>query len=138
MPNESYDVIIVGAGPGGLACARALAGSGKRVLVLEKAASLGKKICAGELTAKVLPDEDFERGRPWTRIHVGNDHSSHALDLPQQAAAILLDGGLGHARPPQRAAALAIAVGPVLADGPLRLAGGDGEAERSQRGSGGG
>jgi flavin-dependent dehydrogenase len=64
MQSESYDVVIVGAGPGGLACARALAGSGKRVLVLEKAASLGKKICAGELTAKVLPGEELDRGRP--------------------------------------------------------------------------
>jgi flavin-dependent dehydrogenase len=86
METESYDVVIVGAGPGGLACARALAGSGKRVLVLEKAASLGRKICAGELTAKVLPGEQFDRGRPWTRIHVGNDFISHALDLPRPFA----------------------------------------------------
>jgi flavin-dependent dehydrogenase len=86
MQLESYDVVIVGAGPGGLSCARALAGSGKRVLVLEKAESLGKKICAGELTAKVLPDETFDRGRPWTEIHVGNDHTSHALSLPRPFA----------------------------------------------------
>ncbi len=86
MQVESYDVVIVGAGPGGLACARALAGSGKRVAVLEKSASLGRKICAGELTAKVLPGESFDRGRPWTRIHVGNDRRSHALDLPRPFA----------------------------------------------------
>ena len=86
MQSESYDVIIVGAGPGGLSCARSLAGSGQRVLVLEKAESLGKKICAGELTAKVLPGEEFDRGRPWTEIHVGNDHTSHALRLPRPFA----------------------------------------------------
>ncbi len=86
MDTESYDVVIVGAGPGGLACARALAGSGKRVLVLERAASLGRKICAGELTAKVLPGESFDRGRPWTTIHVGNDHTCHKLDLPRPFA----------------------------------------------------
>jgi flavin-dependent dehydrogenase len=86
METESYDVVIVGAGPGGLACARALAGSGQRVLVLEKSADLGKKICAGELTAKVLPGEEFDRGRPWTQIHVGNDRQTHALDLPRPFA----------------------------------------------------
>lgn len=86
MQVESYDVVIVGAGPGGLSCARTLAGSGKRVLVLEKSAGLGKKICAGELTAKVLPDEQFDRGRPWTEIHVGNDHGCHTLALPRPFA----------------------------------------------------
>jgi geranylgeranyl reductase len=86
MQTESFDVVIVGAGPGGLSCARALAGSGQRVLVLEKSADLGKKICAGELTAKVLPSESFDRGRPWTEIHVGNDDTCHALKLPRPFA----------------------------------------------------
>jgi geranylgeranyl reductase len=86
MQTESFDVVIVGAGPGGLSCARALAGEGQRVLVLEKSMDLGKKICAGELTAKVLPDESFDRGRPWTEIHVGNDLTCHALKLPRPFA----------------------------------------------------
>lgn len=86
MQTESFDVVIVGAGPGGLSCARALAGAGQRVLVLEKSADLGKKICAGELTAKVLPGESFDRGRPWTEIHVGNDNTCHALKLPRPFA----------------------------------------------------
>ena len=63
MQVDSYDVVIVGAGPGGLSCARALAGSGQRVLVLEKSEALGKKICAGELTAKVLARREL-RSRP--------------------------------------------------------------------------
>ena len=86
MQVESWDIVIVGAGPGGLSCARALAGSGQRVLVLEKSDSLGKKICAGELTAKVLPGEEFDRGRPWTEIHVGNDYGSHVLKLSRPFA----------------------------------------------------
>jgi geranylgeranyl reductase len=86
MRDESFDVVIVGAGPGGLSCARALAGSGQRVLVLEKSANLGQKICAGELTAKVLPGEIFDRGRAWTGIHVGNEHTSHAVALPRPFA----------------------------------------------------
>ena len=84
--NDVVDVLIIGAGPGGLSCARALAGSGKRVVVLEKSQSLGKKICAGELTAKVLPGETFDRGRPWTEIHVGTDQTCHRLALPRPFA----------------------------------------------------
>jgi flavin-dependent dehydrogenase len=54
--------------------------------VLEKCAGLGKKICAGELTAKVLPGETFDRGRPWTEIHVGNDKTSYPISLPRPFA----------------------------------------------------
>ena len=86
MQEERFDIIVVGAGPGGLACARSLAKSGKSVLVLEKSDALGKKICAGETTAKVLPGESFDRGRPWTEIHVGNDRSCHKLSLPRPFA----------------------------------------------------
>lgn len=47
-------MVIVGAGPAGLACARKLAVSGARVLVLEKNKSVGPKICAGGLTGKTM------------------------------------------------------------------------------------
>jgi menaquinone-9 beta-reductase len=46
----SYDVIIVGAGPGGLACATAAASHGMRTLILERKLALGKKVCAGGIT----------------------------------------------------------------------------------------
>ncbi len=46
----AYDVIIVGAGPGGLACAEAAAGHGLTVLVLERKECLGRKVCAGGIT----------------------------------------------------------------------------------------
>jgi geranylgeranyl reductase len=49
-----YDVIIVGAGPGGLACARKLGNAGKKVLLLEKNKVIGPKVCAGGLTGKGL------------------------------------------------------------------------------------
>lgn len=67
---EKYDVLIVGAGPAGLFCAENLAGSGLRVLVLEKNEVPGDKICAGGLTEKDLellpvPDELIE-----LRMHV--------------------------------------------------------------------
>lgn len=44
---EKYDVIIIGAGPGGLNCAYHLRNSGKKVLVLEKNEGIGIKVCAG-------------------------------------------------------------------------------------------
>ena len=44
-------------------------------MVLEKNDRLGKKICSGEISPKVLPDEKFDRGHPWTEITVGTDDS---------------------------------------------------------------
>lgn len=46
---ESYDVVIVGAGPAGLACAQKLAKTDKKVLLLEQNKIIGPKICAGGL-----------------------------------------------------------------------------------------
>jgi geranylgeranyl reductase len=47
-----YDVIIVGAGPGGLKCAEILSQQHKRVLLLEKNEAIGPKVCAGGITRK--------------------------------------------------------------------------------------
>lgn len=49
---ESYEVVIVGAGPGGLACARKLSEAGKKVLLLEKNSVIGPKVCGGGVTGK--------------------------------------------------------------------------------------
>jgi flavin-dependent dehydrogenase len=49
---ELYDVIIVGGGPAGLKCAEILGHSDKSVLLLEKDAVFGDKLCAGGLTRK--------------------------------------------------------------------------------------
>jgi geranylgeranyl reductase family protein len=62
---KHYDVVIVGAGPAGLRCAEILGKSGKKVLLLEKKAKVGDKICAGGITSKTLeiidiPDDLFE------------------------------------------------------------------------------
>ncbi len=45
-----YDVIIVGAGPGGLACAERTAALGLSTLVLERQSIIGKKVCGGGIT----------------------------------------------------------------------------------------
>jgi len=49
-----YDVIIIGAGPAGLNCAKILGDNGKKVLLLEKNNVIGTKVCAGALTGKDL------------------------------------------------------------------------------------
>ena len=61
----SHDVIIIGAGPGGLACARKTAGLGLTTLVLERKKEIGKKVCAGGITwnglIKNVPEDISER-----------------------------------------------------------------------------
>lgn len=63
--NMSFDVIIVGAGPGGLACAEATATLGLKTLVLERKFVIGRKVCAGGVTwnglVKKVPIDIFER-----------------------------------------------------------------------------
>ena len=46
---ESYDVVIVGAGPAGLRCAEVLGGADCSVLLLDRKDPAGPKTCAGGL-----------------------------------------------------------------------------------------
>ncbi len=57
---KDFDVIIVGAGPAGLACARELANSELSVLLLDKRDILGSKPCGGGICEKeiAVPIED--------------------------------------------------------------------------------
>ncbi len=65
MPPISTDILIIGAGPGGLACAKVLAEQGRKVLVLERRPEIGPKVCAGGITwnglLRLLPEELIER-----------------------------------------------------------------------------
>lgn len=70
---EKYDVIIVGAGPAGLNCAKQFGRSNLKVLVAERNGVVGPKVCAGGLTGKSieslnLPDELIEFN--FNKIHL--------------------------------------------------------------------
>jgi geranylgeranyl reductase len=52
--KEKYDVVIIGAGPGGLRSAEVLGLAGKSVLLIERKDIIGPKICAGGLTRKAI------------------------------------------------------------------------------------
>jgi geranylgeranyl reductase family protein len=59
MPDDLVDVIIVGAGPAGVACALGLAGSGLKVKLIDKDQFPREKVCAGGLwlrSVRVLDD----------------------------------------------------------------------------------
>lgn len=58
---KNFHTVIVGGGPGGLACATLLARQGKEVLVLERNSVIGPKACAGGIPV-VPPDLDFPEG----------------------------------------------------------------------------
>ena len=51
MTVRTFDAVVVGAGPAGIAAARALAKNGAKVLVVDKHISPGGKSCAGGLTS---------------------------------------------------------------------------------------
>jgi geranylgeranyl reductase family protein len=68
MSSIHADILIIGAGPGGLACAKVLAEQGRKVLVLERRPEIGQKVCAGGITwdglLRVVPEELVERSFP--------------------------------------------------------------------------
>ena len=80
----SYDVIIVGAGPGGLACAAVIAEKGLKTLVLERKTIVGKKVCAGGVTwnglVQRVPVELMER--QWATQHVFTRWQKFSVSAP--------------------------------------------------------
>lgn len=76
---DSCDVLIVGGGPAGSACAWALRRAGVDVTVVDRAAFPRDKVCAGWITPQVVADleldvADYRKGRtfqPFTGFKVG-------------------------------------------------------------------
>jgi len=64
MASISTDILIIGAGPAGLACAKVLAEQGRKVVVLERRQEIGPKVCAGGITwdglLRLVPEELIE------------------------------------------------------------------------------
>jgi len=64
---EKHKVVIIGAGPGGLRCAKILAEKGLEVVLLEKEKEIKRKICAGlwfinrRASDLNLPDDIFQK-----------------------------------------------------------------------------
>ncbi|HSG68116.1 MAG TPA: NAD(P)/FAD-dependent oxidoreductase [Bacteroidales bacterium] len=90
---EKFDVVIVGGGPAGLICAKRLAETELRVLLLEKNNVFGGKVCAGGLTRKGLsildiPDEIIQH-----KIHNTALHSIHRSSqaITPDAIAVTVD-----------------------------------------------
>lgn len=83
MDIEKFDVVIVGAGPAGLSCAKQLGNSNLKVLLAERNSVIGPKVCAGGLTGKSiktlnLPDELVEY--TYNKINIFNKNKSFYLE----------------------------------------------------------
>lgn len=84
---ETYDVIIVGAGPAGLTCAETLAKAKKKVLVLEKNKIIGPKVCAGGLTYKDLKLIPKNIGKSFKKVIV---HTPNRTAVIKQKKPIII------------------------------------------------
>lgn len=75
MAMKKFHTVIVGGGPGGLACATLLARQGKEVLVLERNGAIGPKVCAGGIPSGAMglgfPDTLWERS--FSRQHISSN-----------------------------------------------------------------
>ncbi|MFA7384126.1 MAG: NAD(P)/FAD-dependent oxidoreductase [Desulfurivibrionaceae bacterium] len=76
---KNFHTVIVGGGPGGLACATLLARQGKEVLVLERNSVIGPKVCAGGIPVVPpgldFPEELWEKSFTSQHIHSNWQHT---------------------------------------------------------------
>ncbi|HEX7325785.1 MAG TPA: GMC family oxidoreductase [Rhodanobacteraceae bacterium] len=75
MPDNRYDVIVIGSGPGGATLAQRLAPSGKRILILERGGWL-ERSPDNWSTKKVFVDNAYQANETWydkagTAFHPG-------------------------------------------------------------------
>jgi monoamine oxidase len=80
-----FDAIVIGAGAAGLACARDLTGSGKRVCILEARDRIGGRIDTRRLSGIGIPIElgpEFIHGEPEATFDVVDAAGLNAVELP--------------------------------------------------------
>ncbi|MFZ5771624.1 MAG: NAD(P)/FAD-dependent oxidoreductase [Thermodesulfobacteriota bacterium] len=95
--DHHFHTIIVGAGPGGLACAAVLAREGIDVLVLERRRRIGAKVCAGGVTwsglARHLPDELIEK--PFSSQYIRTGRQQTVISSPEPIISTINRENLG-------------------------------------------
>lgn len=80
--TSKYDVIIIGAGPGGLECANQLKNTDLSVLLVEKSKIIGPKTCAGGLTKLDINfDIPIEKTRIFQKQEILIKDKSHIINL---------------------------------------------------------
>ena len=90
---QTYDVIIVGAGPAGGQCARELAQSGANVLLIDKAKdfSINNFSSAGApndiLSNYNLPESIV--ATHWSKLHMHSSHNDYTWDSPTPVGVVL-------------------------------------------------
>lgn len=94
-----YTTVIIGAGPGGLACAKKLADADSSVVVLEMGSDIGVKTCAGGVTAKeigsVVPKEFLSRTFNKGFVCFGEKQKQIEIVVPENALATIERSKLG-------------------------------------------
>jgi len=94
---RAFSVIIVGAGPGGLACARLLAEHGMDVLVLERKPVIGPKVCGGGITwsglLRRVPMSLIEEAFP--DQHIRSNYQQAVIQSPEPIVATIRREVLG-------------------------------------------
>ncbi len=101
LPDEMWDVIIVGAGPAGSSAAYRLARKGRRVLVLEKSRMPRAKPCGGAVSAQAasylefaIPEELIDSHSFGVRVHF--DRWDVEVKLPDRAAVLVTRSKFDH------------------------------------------
>jgi len=99
---EDVDVVVVGAGLAGLACARELTAAGRRVVVVERAERVGGRVTSDEI-------DGFTVDRGFQVLNPAYPHLRAAVDLErldlhpfERALRVRRDDGLAHLADPFR------------------------------------
>ena len=96
--DKSYDAVVIGSGPNGLAAAITLARAGKSVLVVERADKIGGGSCSAELTLPGFVHDvcsavhPMAAGSPLFKAWPLADHGLTWIDPPIPLAHPLDDG----------------------------------------------